>query len=94
MVNGDKDRVVPSHSVGELCTKLKTQRGIKIDHEIIPGANHFFENKTEDLQGVVGNYLDMRLAKAAKDYEKEKEREREREREREKERLRDQQEEE
>ncbi len=94
MVNGDKDRVVPSHSVGELCGKLKTQRGIKIDHEIIPGANHFFENKIDDLQGVIGGYLDMRLAKAAKDYEKEKEREREREKEREKERLRDQQEEE
>ena len=32
MVNGDKDRVVPSHSVGELSAKTKTQRGIKIEH--------------------------------------------------------------
>ena len=79
MVNGDKDRVVPSASVAELTAKLKTQRGIKIDHEVIPGANHFFEDKTEDLEKVVGGYLDMRLAKAIQDREAQKERERERE---------------
>ncbi|MBX9926313.1 MAG: alpha/beta hydrolase [Hyphomicrobiaceae bacterium] len=85
MVNGDKDRVVPTQSVADLSAKLKTQRGIKIDHEIIPGANHFFENKTEDLTSVVGSYLDMRLAKAAqerktaKDRAKEAERDKQRE---------------
>jgi uncharacterized protein len=73
MINGDKDRVVPSVSVGELASKLKTQRGIRIDHEIVPGANHFFENKTEELQDIVGRYLNMRMAIDAKDREKRKE---------------------
>ncbi len=89
MVNGDKDRVVPSNSVAELTGKLKTQRGIKIDHEIIPGANHFFEDKTSELQSVVGSYLDMRLAKALKDRESQKERDKEREASRERERERE-----
>jgi alpha/beta superfamily hydrolase len=89
MVNGDKDRVVPTASVAELTTKLKTQRGIKIEHEVVPGANHFFENKIEELQQVVGRYLDRRLEEANADYEKKKEREREREKEREKERERE-----
>jgi uncharacterized protein len=89
MVNGDKDRVVPSHSVAEMSAKVKTQKGIKIDHEIIPGANHFFENKTDDLQTCVGSYLDMRLAQAAKDYETKREREAERDRLREIERQRE-----
>ena len=80
MLNGDKDRVVPTQSVADLSAKLKTQRGIKIDHEVVPGANHFFENKTDELEGVVGSYLDMRLAKDAKDRESKKEKERERER--------------
>jgi alpha/beta superfamily hydrolase len=93
MLNGDKDRVVPSASVAELCGKLKTQRGIKIDHEVIPGANHFFEDKTDDLQAVVGSYLDMRLAKAVKERESQKEKDRERERERETEREREAEEE-
>jgi uncharacterized protein len=82
MVNGDKDRVVPTASVADLSTKLKTQRGIKIDHEIIPGANHFFENKTEDLTNVVGGYLDMRLAKAAEERKSGKDRAKEAERDR------------
>jgi hypothetical protein len=72
--------------------KLKTQRGIKIDHEVIPGANHFFEDKTAELQVSVGKYLDMRLAKALKDEENKEEREKEREREREKERQREREE--
>lgn len=86
MINGDKDRVVPSASVGELAAKLKTQRGIKIDHEIVPGANHFFQDKIDDLTAVVGSYVDMRLAKDAAEREtrrlKEKERDLARERER------------
>jgi alpha/beta superfamily hydrolase len=80
MVNGDRDRVVPTQSVADLTAKLKTQRGIKIDHEIIPGANHFFEDKTEDLTNVVGSYLDMRLAKAAQERKTAKDRAREAER--------------
>ena len=92
MVNGDKDRVVPSASVAELTGKLKTQRGIKIDHEIIPGANHFFENKTEELEDVVGGYLDMRLEKALQERENQKEREKEREAAREREREREREE--
>ena len=83
MINGDKDRVVPSASVGELSAKLKTQRGIKIDHEVVPGANHFFENKTDDLTESVGRYLDMRMIKDAEDRAKSKEKERDRPRERE-----------
>ena len=89
MINGDKDRVVPTASVAELSTKLKTQRGIKIDHEIVPGANHFFENKTDELQTVVGSYLDRRLQMAEEEYETKKAREREREAERQRERERE-----
>ncbi len=62
MVSGEKDRVVPAHSVGELAVKLKTQRGIKIEHAIVPGANHFFEDKSEALVQVVGTYVDKRMA--------------------------------
>lgn len=87
MINGDKDRVVPSNSVGELAAKLKTQRGIKIEHQVVPGANHFFENKTAELEKSVGDYLDMRLVKDAEQKAKEKERSKERELERQRERA-------
>jgi len=83
IVNGDKDRVVPPQAITEqLVNKIKTQRGIKIDHEVVAGANHFFENKSEELTGVVGSYLDMRLAKAAEERKKPRDRSKEAERDR------------
>jgi alpha/beta superfamily hydrolase len=60
MVNGDRDRVVPSASVGELAAKTKVQRGVKIEHAVVPDANHFFQDKIDDLVKVVGGYLDRR----------------------------------
>ena len=65
MLNGDKDRVVPTQSVADLSAKLKTQRGIKIDHEVVPGANHFFEGKDDELVGKCSEYLDKRRAEIA-----------------------------
>ena len=65
-VNGDKDRVVPTASIAELAAKTKVQRGIKIDHAIVPGANHFFADKTEELVKVVGDYVDRRTIEIEK----------------------------
>ncbi len=60
-VHGDQDRVAPLKEVMALIEKLKTQRGIQIEHCTIPGANHFFENRVDELIEEVGLYLDRRL---------------------------------
>ena len=62
-VHGDKDSVVPVSAVHTLVEKLKTQKGIIIDQQIVKGANHFFDGKTEELIEVVDEYLDKRLPK-------------------------------
>jgi uncharacterized protein len=62
IVHGEKDAVVPPKDVNTLVEKLKTQKGIVIDQQIIPGANHFFDGKLEPLMQTVTGYLDMRLA--------------------------------
>jgi alpha/beta superfamily hydrolase len=62
IVHGDKDIVAPAKDVNTLVEKLKTQKGIVIDQQTIPGANHFFEEKMEPLMETVTAYLDMRLA--------------------------------
>ena len=74
-INGDKDRVVPSASVGELAAKTKVQKGIKIEHLVVPGANHFFldENKqdmTDLLAETVGGYVDTRMVEILKEKQK------------------------
>jgi hypothetical protein len=62
-VHGDKDAVVPVAAVQQLVEKLKTQKGIVIEQQIVKGANHFFDGKIEDLIEVVDEYLDRRLPK-------------------------------
>ena len=66
MVNGAKDRVVPTESVRGLVDRLKTQKGIVIDHQTVPDANHFFEGRMDGLMEVVDGYLDKRLGKRKK----------------------------
>ena len=61
MISGTKDDVVPSDSVEKLVEKLRQQRGIRIDHSVVSGANHFFANKLEQLEKEVAVYIDERL---------------------------------
>ena len=61
MVHGDADKVVPMKDVQALVDKLKAQKGITIDHETLPGANHFFAGQTDTLLELCGNYVDKRL---------------------------------
>ena len=60
-IHGDQDRVAPIKEVMGHIEKLKTQKGILIEHATIPGANHFFENCIDPLIAEVGAYLDRRL---------------------------------
>ena len=61
-VNGEKDVVAPE-SVHSLVSKLKTQKGIIIEHKVVAGANHFFEGKTDELTKICSTYLDKRLSR-------------------------------
>ena len=65
-VHGDLDRVAPLKEVTGLIEKLKTQKGILIEHAVIAGANHFFENRVEPLIEEVRQYLDKRLGNPPK----------------------------
>ena len=61
IINGSVDRVAPSHSVEDLVSRLKTQKGITITHTVIEEANHFFAGKMEGLMASINAYLDSRL---------------------------------
>ena len=61
IVNGDRDEVVPTEDIDRLVEKLRTQRGIVIDHKLIPGANHLFSRHLGALTSAVEAYLDKRL---------------------------------
>ncbi|MEM7775943.1 MAG: alpha/beta hydrolase [Pseudomonadota bacterium] len=63
LVNGERDRVVPSAAVAEMAAKTKSQKGVILTHEIIPGANHFFEGEEQmdALKTCVGDYVDNHM---------------------------------
>lgn len=61
IVQAEQDDLVTSISVQKLVEKLKTQKAITIDHEVVPGATHYFDNKLEELMKVVNQYLNKRL---------------------------------
>jgi alpha/beta superfamily hydrolase len=65
IVHGDVDKVVPQKDVQSLVDKLKMQKGIVIDQTVIEGANHFFDQKVDELIDTCSGYLDRRLAMAA-----------------------------
>ncbi len=60
-VHGSEDRVAPVKEVISVIEKVKTQKGIQIEHATIEGANHFFEGKVDELISTVDGYLDRRI---------------------------------
>jgi len=61
IVHGDADEIVAPESVQKLVNKLSHQRDIKIDYQLLKGANHFFNDKMEELEKVISDYLDANL---------------------------------
>ena len=62
-VHGSEDRVAPAREVMPVIEKVKTQKGVIIEHQMVEGANHFFDGKVEELTQTVDTYLDKRLGK-------------------------------
>jgi alpha/beta superfamily hydrolase len=62
ILHGGSDTVVPAPDVERVVSKLRTQKGITIDYEVVDGASHFWAENLPDLEARVGGYLDKRLA--------------------------------
>lgn len=58
VVQGDHDMHVPVDAVQKLADKLSYQRDIVIQHDIIGGADHFFNGHMEAFTQAVDNYMD------------------------------------
>jgi alpha/beta superfamily hydrolase len=65
LLHGGQDTIVPPVEVERVVAKLRTQKGIVIDYEVAPQANHFWVDQLEEVERRVGAYLDKRLAASA-----------------------------
>jgi alpha/beta superfamily hydrolase len=61
IIQGDKDAIVDCKSVQSLAKKLDGQRDIKVDLDIIAGADHFFFDKLDFLSNSISNFTDREL---------------------------------
>jgi uncharacterized protein len=58
IIQGDRDQLVSAEAVQRLAQKLAHQRDVKVAHQVIPGADHFFHNHLDPLATAVEHYLD------------------------------------
>ena len=49
IINGSDDIVAPKPDIQKLVDRLKSQKGIEINHSLIDGANHFLIMKLTHL---------------------------------------------
>ena len=61
ILQGTEDDVVPEPSVEKLANKLKMQKNITIDYQLVKGANHFFKDHMDQLVTSVSTYVDARM---------------------------------
>ena len=61
ILQGTDDDVVPEPSVEKLANKLKLQKNIIIDYQLVKGANHFFKDHMDNMVTSTTNYLEMRM---------------------------------
>tara|TARA_Y100000741_G_C18243619_1_gene554618 strand:- start:543 stop:1199 length:657 start_codon:yes stop_codon:yes gene_type:complete len=57
IVYGSNDELVPAEDIKNLNDRLSSQKGIKVDFEKIPNANHFFTDKEKNLSKIVDSYI-------------------------------------
>tara|TARA_B100001093_G_C26418167_1_gene838619 strand:- start:377 stop:574 length:198 start_codon:yes stop_codon:yes gene_type:complete len=62
MVYGKKDELVPLEYITELDKRLSSQKGIKVEFQSIPDANHFFSKNEDQLIKCLDKYIKKETA--------------------------------
>lgn len=61
VVQGDQDEIVQEPAVSQLVNRLSSQKGLRVDYQIIPKADHYFRNAMDHLISHVDGYLEQKL---------------------------------
>jgi len=62
MVYGKKDELVPLEHITELNKRLSDQKGINVEFQSVPEANHFFSKNENALVKVLDKYIKKETA--------------------------------
>ncbi len=61
ILHGSNDTVTPPLEVDRVVAKLRTQKGIIIDYELVENATHFWGGQVDEVERRAAAYLDKRL---------------------------------
>ena len=62
IIHGKKDELVPFEDINELNKRLSSQKGIKVEFDIIAEANHFFSKADASLIKSLSKYIKKETA--------------------------------
>jgi len=62
MIYGNKDELVPIEYINELNKRLSSQKGIKVEFQSVPEANHFFSKNESSLAKFLNKYIKKETA--------------------------------
>ena len=62
MIYGKKDELVPLDYITELDKRLSAQKGIKVEFQSVPDANHFFSKNEDQLVKHLNKYIKKETA--------------------------------
>ena len=62
IINGKKDELVPLEYITELNKRLSAQKGIKVEFQTVPNANHFFSKSEDQLVKYLDEYIKKETA--------------------------------
>ena len=62
IISGKKDELVPFESINELNKRLSSQKGIKVEFDMISDANHFFSRADDKLIKSLNKYISKETA--------------------------------
>jgi uncharacterized protein len=64
IVQGDKDEIVTPASTDKLAKTLQAKRSITVEYALVKGADHFFTDRLDKMDGVIDAYLDKRFTES------------------------------
>jgi hypothetical protein len=62
VLHGEADKVCAPDETRVMVERTRTQKGRKIEFQIVPHADHFFESHVDEMIAAAEAYLDKRLA--------------------------------
>ena len=62
ILHGSADTVTPAAEVERTVTKIRTQKGITVEHQTVDGAGAFWGEHLPEIESRVGVYVDRRVA--------------------------------